>query len=90
MNKAENKRIELGRAIYDDFIGCITDTFPLSNKVSTPRTCDLEKYALLEKAGHTDLLFVEMIKEYLSNFSDVKISVEKGRLYHHFETKDTL
>lgn len=87
MKKAQDKRIELGEKLYEEFVERVADAFLTSDHVSNPITGTLEMFALLEKKGMPDLLFVEMMKEYLSNFLEVKLSVEKGKLFHHFETK---
>lgn len=87
MNKAQTKRIELGEKLYEEFVKTMADNFFVSSYVSNPRTQDLEKYALLEKKGLPDILFLEMAKEYLTNFLEVELSVENGRLLHSFKTK---
>lgn len=90
-NKAQDKRIELGGKLYDDFVEKLADTFPhLSAHVSNPRTNTCELFALLEKKGMADILMIQMLKEYMSDLNDVKLSVEKGKLYHHFEVKDAI
>lgn len=88
MNKAQLKRIEKGANLYDDFVGRLADTFNLPSRVSSPRTESCEMFALLGQHEHlSDLLYVAMMKEYLSNHREVRLSVEKGRLYETFETR---
>ncbi len=90
-NKAQQKRIEQGEKIYEDFVERFTETFDLSDRVSNPRTHDLEMYVLLSKRENLkDFLYREMAQEYFSNFKDVKISVEKGKLIETFEVTQPL
>ena len=85
---AQEKRWEKGKTLYDEFVETFTEMFDLPPRVSTPRTTSLEKFALLAKhPNHKSLLYREMTEEYFSNFIEVKLSVEKGRLYERYEVK---
>lgn len=85
---AQEKRWETGEKLYNEFVETIADSFEIPSRVSTPSTFSLEKFALLAKrANLRDMLYTEMMREYLTNFNDFDVSVEKGALYHKLETK---
>ena len=81
-NKEYNKRIDKGEKLYDDFVYRLSVEFGMSSVISTPRTGELEKYALLKKTfNDKGVLYQEMMREYLSNFEDFKIFADKGSLW---------
>lgn len=88
MNKARQKRIEKGEKLYEDFVSKINESFEVDFKVSNPRSSTAELFHLLNKdTNHKDFLLTEMMKEYITNFVDVKFSVAKGRIYEHYEIR---
>lgn len=83
MSKAQEKRWADGEKLYDDFVERLHEAYGLTNRVSNPTTFTTEKFALLAKRENLkDLLLTEMMREYLTNFSDFRIVVQKGALYY--------
>lgn len=80
-NKAQQKRIELGGKLYEDFVDTLADIFGLSAKVSNPTTNKCELFALLSKKENlADLLYKEMASEYFGNYLNIEMDVQKGRI----------
>lgn len=77
INKAQEKRIAKGDLLYKNFVDKISEISGVS-LVSTPKTNTLEIFALIRDEEY---LFLEMCKEYLSNFVEDSFTVENGVLY---------
>lgn len=71
----KEKQIEKGVEIYEKF----ADQF--GYKYSNPCTYTAIKFYLLDKKDLKELLLREMMTEFMSNLTDMKIRTENGKLY---------
>lgn len=82
---AQEKRIELGESLYDDFVESLRDIYEFAEPNSMPKTNTLEKFAVIYKKGDTALLAAEMCREFASDYKDGYF-VQNGNLYQQVKT----
>jgi len=75
--KKHEKIWNKGEKLYDAFCS----KFPPIARAN-PTTFTLELFALLKEQNEDELLLREMMKEYLCNFEDTDVFVDKGTLYY--------
>ena len=84
MKKTTTEKWDKGEKIYDEFCA----GFGHICQVSTPRTNTLELFALLKEKNENLILLMEMMKEFIANFDDSNVFVEKGKLYKNVVYKE--
>ncbi len=78
------KRWDKGEKIYDTFCA----GFGHICSVNTPKTHTLELFALLKEKNENLILLLEMMNEFITNFNDIRVFAEKGKLYRNVVHKE--